>query len=95
MLPRWSSFVPALALLVPVLTSVACEDGEDEEPVLAIRPIVARFETGGQAMPPFLDVPFPSSAYLESLTSHFGAIPNLKRTFKHGDDLLNGQLEAP
>ena len=61
--------------------------------MLAIRPIVARFETGGEAKPLFLDVPFPSDAYVDGATGRFAKVPGLERTFKRNSELLAGQLE--
>ncbi|MBX3205283.1 MAG: hypothetical protein KF764_09450 [Labilithrix sp.] len=86
-----SALVPALALLAPTLASVAACDDDDFERVLAIKPVVARFDTGGEAMPAFLDVPFPSDAYLTD--GRYAKIPGLERTFKRGGDLLAAQLQ--
>lgn len=90
------SIIPVASLLVPVLASIAA-CGDDPPPVRANEHpeggVVARFETGGQAVPGFLDVPFPSSAYIDAATGRFVAVPGLQRSFKRGHELLGAQLE--
>lgn len=85
-----SALVPALALLAPTLASVAACDDIDGPRVMAIKPVIARFDTGGEATPPFLDVPFPSDAY--RIDGRYGPIPGLERTFKRSHELLAAQL---
>lgn len=88
-----SWLVPAFALLLPI---VAC-GVEDSDPVLAIRPKgpVARFTAGesGSATPTFLDVPFPSDAYITK-EGKFSGMPGIDRTFKRNGPFLSKQLET-
>lgn len=90
----WSfALVPALAFMAPIAASVgAC--GDDDPPrVLAIEPVVARFETGTDAMPGFLDVPFPSDVYLDASTGRYAKVPGIERSFKRGGDFIAAQLQ--
>lgn len=87
---RSSALVPALAFLAPTLVSVAACDDIDGPRVMAIKPVIARFDTGGEATPAFLDVPFPSDAYLTG--GRYGQIPGLERTFTRSHELLAAQL---
>ncbi|HVH44393.1 MAG TPA: hypothetical protein VM925_18700, partial [Labilithrix sp.] len=91
--PLSSAFVPALAFLVPIVASIAACYTDDPPPAKAIRPVIARFTTGGEAVPSFLDVPFPSDAYLDGASGRYVKIPGLERTFKNSTDLLAAQLE--
>ncbi len=76
------------SVLVLLALAAGCVDPEPR--YLAKRPLIARFETGGEATPQFLDVPFPSDAYLQN--GRFANIPGLERTFKRGSEHLKGQL---
>lgn len=90
--PRLFSWVvPAFGLLLPIL---ACVDPEPR--VLAQKPKgpVARFTAGdtGSATPTFLDVPFPSDAYLKD--GKWSGMPGIERTFKRNGPFLSKQLET-
>src|SRR5262249_19785627 len=49
----------------------------------------ARFALHGTEPPPFLDVPFPTDAYLSGRKVH---VPGTERLFKLNADFLNGEL---
>jgi dienelactone hydrolase len=71
---------------------VAC-GVDDDPPVLAIKPKgpIARFTNAdGSATPAFLDVPFPSDAYMKD--GKFSGLPNVERAFKRGGPFLSQQL---
>jgi dienelactone hydrolase len=91
MRPR-SWLVPAFALLLPI---VAC-GVDDDPPVLAIKQKgpMARFTAGeaASATPTFLDVPFPSDAYMKD--GKFSGMPGIERTFKRNGPFLSKQLET-
>lgn len=86
-------FAPALAFLVTVAaTTFACDDLP--EVVLPTKPpgaVTMRFSPGDGATPNFLDVPFPSDAYLAA--GKFGDIPGIDQTFKQASDVLVAQLK--
>ena len=93
--PRSPSFalVPALAFIAPVVLSIAACWGDDPPRVLAIKPVVARFQTGAETMPAFLDVPFPSDVYLDPASQRYAKIPGIERSFKRGGDFIAAQLQ--
>jgi dienelactone hydrolase len=101
LIDRWHGLlVPAVSLLLPAFVTAisACDSSDDDPPpVFAIRPVVARFAPGtgtdAGSLPAFLDVPFPSDAYMDAQTRRFVKIPVLENTFKRGTDLLNGQMQ--
>ena len=74
--------VPLLSFLVPVvLAASACSSDPAAAPA-AETTVHARFRLGTDPLPGFLDVPFPSDAYMEG--GHFTAtLPGLDRTFKN------------
>lgn len=91
-----SAAAPLLLLIAPAV-GTACDDFYTG-PVLAIRPVIARFDTSAlegtsDTAPPFLQIPFPSVVYTDEATGRFRKIPGLERTFKRGADHLNGQFE--
>ena len=82
--------VPLLSLLAPIaIAGSACskdDGGAASEPA-----VVARFRLGTDALPGFLDVPFPSDAYM--VAGHFGTtFPAIERTFKNNSQVLATQL---
>lgn len=84
--------VPLLAFLLPVSLAVgACAEDLDPDPNEGLITVQARFRTGNEAIPGFLDVPFPSDAYM--VDGHFGtSFPGIERTFKSNGSLLASQL---
>jgi len=83
--------VPLLSFLAPIVVAAsACSS----DPSLASAPenaVHARFRLGADPLPGFLDVPFPSDAYMEG--GHFtGTLPGLERTFKNNSSVLAAQL---
>lgn len=88
----WNWLVPAFSLVLPI---VAC-GVDDDPPVLAIKQKgpTARFTAGdgGSSTPTFLDVPFPSDAYLKD--GRFSGMPGIERTFKRNGPFLSQQLET-
>ena len=73
-----------------VVAAAACSS--DPSPTSAPENAVhARFRLGADPLPGFLDVPFPSDAYMEG--GHFtGTLPGLERTFKNNSSVLAPQL---
>ena len=73
-----------------VVAASACSS--DPSPACAEENAVhARFRLGTEPLPGFLDVPFPSDAYMEG--GHFvGSFPGLERTFKNNSSVLAAQL---
>lgn len=96
--PKMRLSLPVCALflfMAPALggSFVGCTDDDHADDVHATRPVVARFKaTADDPIPRFLDVPFPSTVYMDSATGRFAKIPGLETTFKRGSDLLDGQL---
>ncbi|HSO35093.1 MAG TPA: hypothetical protein VLT33_21345 [Labilithrix sp.] len=87
--PSRSSF-PVLLLLVAVAAS-ACSDDDGPDPAALVKNVDVRFQLGTDAVPGFLDVPFPSDAYMKD--GHFiGTFPGLDRTFKNNSEVLAAQL---
>src|SRR3954469_5584615 len=81
----------ALSLLLVVLAASACSDDDGPDPAASVKNVDARFTLGTDALPGFLDVPFPSDAYMKD--GHFvSAFPGLERTFKNNSDVLATQL---
>ncbi len=78
--------VPLLSFLIAV---AACDDSTlPARHSIGVQP---RFRLATGALPGFLDVPFPSDAYLQD--GHYvSAIPGLDRTFKNNADVLGAQL---
>lgn len=87
-----SLVAPLLCFLAPVAISVAACGVPDDPPVLAIRPVIARFAlpAEGATAPAFLSVPFPSDVYLEG--GRFGDIPELSRVFRTSGAFLGQQF---
>jgi dienelactone hydrolase len=85
-------FVPLLAFVLPVAVAAsACADDPDPDPNAGLVTVQARFRTGNAALPAFLDVPFPSDAYMAD--GHFvSSFPGIERTFKSNAELLASQL---
>src|SRR5262245_25479228 len=79
-LPR---FLPWLALVVACGSSGGADAGPPS-------PFVARF-TLAASPPAFLDVPFPSNAYMPH--GKFVTVPGLDRVFKQNSDVIAKQLE--
>jgi dienelactone hydrolase len=67
-----------LTLLVAASSLAACSS--ETQPVTQAKPpeIVARFTPGSAAMPPFLDIPFPSDVYLDPDGTIVDALPGLE-----------------
>lgn len=84
--------VPLLAFFTPIaLAASACSEDLDPDPNEGLITIQARFRLGNDAVPGFLDVPFPSDAYMEN--GHFiRSFPGIERTFKANGDVLGSQL---
>ncbi len=87
-----SVLVPLLCLLLPIAVAAsACSDDGGPDPAAGVKNVDARFHLGKDAVPGFLDVPFPSDAYLKD--GHFiSSFPGLERTFKNNADVLGTQL---
>ena len=83
--------LPLLSFLLPV-AAVAAACSSDPSPSPAAGDAVhARFRRGSEALPGFLDVPFPSDVYMEG--GHFvGSLPGLETTFKNNASVLATQL---
>jgi dienelactone hydrolase len=80
---------PLLSLLLPIVaTGLACGD-DPEEPHLRVKSVVARFRTGTGSPPPFLDVPFPSDAYLRGGQL---VVSGLERRFPNNAGFIAQQL---
>jgi hypothetical protein len=86
--------VPLLSFLLPttlptlVVVSACSSDTAVATGSTGVQP---RFRLGKEALPGFLDVPFPSDAYRTD--GHFvSAFPGLERTFKNNADVLATQL---
>jgi len=90
----WRPSIPSLAfslLLTVALAASGCSDDTTLTPDATVMNVDVRFSVGADAVPGFLDVPFPSDAYLKD--GHFiGAFPGLERTFKNNSDVLGAQL---
>jgi dienelactone hydrolase len=86
--------VPLLAFLFPVAVGAAACEAEHPDPFEGLDrlpPVVARFRLGSEAVPGFLDVPFPSDAYMKD--GHFiASYPGMERTFKSNSAILGTQL---
>ncbi len=83
--------VPLLSLLAVALAVTACSDDSGPDPAASVKSVDVRFTVGADAIPGFLDVPFPSDAYLKD--GHFvRTFPGLERTFKNNSDVLATQL---
>ena len=83
--------IPLLAFVLPVAIGTSGCDDELPDPNAGLESVVARFRVGKDAVPGFLDVPFPSDAYMKD--GHFiGAYPGLERTFKNNAAILGTQL---
>jgi dienelactone hydrolase len=90
LVPLLSFLFPVLLPVLPVLVAAsACSsDGKGAARSTGIQP---RFRLGSEALPGFLDVPFPSDAYRKD--GHFvAAFPGIERTFKNNADVLAAQL---
>jgi dienelactone hydrolase len=82
--------VPLLLLVLP-LALTACSSDPSSGAGPTEKAIHARFRLGNEALPGFLDVPFPSDAYMKD--GHFVAsFPGLDRTFASNADVLAAQL---
>jgi dienelactone hydrolase len=86
--------VPLLLFVVPLTIATAasgCSSDPATEAAANEKAVHARFRLGNQALPGFLDVPFPSDAYMKD--GHFvAAFPGLERTFASNADVLGAQL---
>jgi dienelactone hydrolase len=84
---------PFVAFFLPaVLGASACAEDPDPDPNEGLVTIQARFRLGTDALPGFLDVPFPSDAYMTN--GHFvRSFPGMERTFKSNSAFLASQLE--
>ena len=86
--------VPLLAFLVPVAVAVAACEAEHPDPFEGLdrlQAVVARFRLGSDAVPGFLDVPFPSDAYMKD-GRFISSYPGMERTFKSNAAVLGTQL---
>src|SRR6476646_1685669 len=83
--------VPLLALLLPVAALAAACSSDVTAQSTPEKAAHARFRLGTAPLPGFLDVPFPSDAYMKEgrFTS---PLPLLDRTFKKNADVLAAQL---
>ena len=83
--------VPLLSFLVPVVVAASACSSDPAAAPAAETTVHARFRLGTDPLPGFLDVPFPSDAYMEG--GHFTAtLPGLDRTFKNNAGVLATQL---
>jgi len=91
LLRRLARVAPLAFLAISILaTAAACgDDASGDDPSTIVSKVV-RFRTGGAALPAFLDVPFPSDAYLADgkVTSSLA----LERTFPSNGKLVAEQL---
>ena len=82
------SFLMPIALPALVAVSACSSDAAVSTESAGVQP---RFRLGKEALPGFLDVPFPSDAYRKD--GHFvSAFPGLERTFRSNADVLATQL---
>ena len=82
---------PLAILLLAVVGASACSDDSGPDPAASVKNVDVRFSVGTDAVPGFLDVPFPSDAYLKD--GHFiSTFPGIERTFKNNSDVLGTQL---
>ena len=82
---------PLAILLLAVVGASACSDDSGPDPAASVKSVDVRFSVGTDAVPGFLDVPFPSDAYLKD--GHFiSTFPGIERTFKNNSDVLGTQL---
>ena len=83
--------VPLLSFLVPVVVAASACSSDPAAAPAAETTVHARFTLGADPRPGFLDIPFPSDAYMEG--GHFTAtLPGLDRTFKNNAGVLATQL---
>ena len=83
--------VPLLTFCVPVVVAAAACSSDPSPAAATEDGVHARFRLGTDPLPGFLDVPFPSDAYMDD--GHFVAsLPGLERTFKNNSSVLAAQL---
>lgn len=83
--------VPLLSFLVPVVAAASACSSDPAPASSAENAVHARFRLGDGALPGFLDVPFPSDAYMAS-GRFVASLPGLERTFKNNASVLAAQL---
>ena len=87
-----SCLVPLLSFLLPIAVAAsACSDDSGPDPAASVKNVDARFRLGNDAVPGFLDVPFPSDAYMKD-GRFVSTFPGLERTFKNNAAVLGTQL---
>ena len=93
---RGHRLIPLLSFLLPVTVPVvvaASACSSESQAAAGSTGVQPRFRLGKEALPGFLDVPFPSDAYRKD--GHFvSAFPGIERTFKNNSDVLATQLAA-
>src|SRR3954470_8081537 len=80
--------MPVFLLCAPVFAAAAC--GSSSESSVTSGP-TARFALAGDAVPAFLDVPFPSDAYIAN-GKIVDPIPGLDKMFKQNSQFFTHEL---
>lgn len=84
--------IPLLFFFLPIaLAASACSNDADDNPLDGLEGVQVRFRLGSGPVPGFLDVPFPSDAYMQN-GRFVSSFPGLDRTFKNNAEVLAAQL---